>query len=325
MSSSGEWPNIEGSLRYGPLEQNENTEEALTVPTFSDDEPTREQLIATGEIEDGGGEQQQEESEQEGEEGEEEDEGGEEGKEEEASPTTAPGTGEAASTSVRKQIEERLMAGATREELLTDGYNKSSISTVASEVKKKLGTRMPVGRKTSIQTSKTQIFAKGSPPEAIIESIEVPNVSDGQSVPFEQGIKFGMSLLVLATRMMQELSAIGITQTKPLIDMAKSMREGEAVAAKNAAGEAAMEAAGMVQQSLMPMLANLQRPGGGDADPVKAMMTRTMEPIISRLMGGLVGGLASRGQTPPVSPQPAQLTAGVDGQPGVEGWSRKSE
>ena len=281
---------------------------------FSDNEPTLEQLIATGEADEV--ELEEEGSPEETEEVPEE-------VEEPSEPGTAVATTKEddSNLSIRKQVEKRLLAGASRDELLAEGYNKSTISTVASEVKKKTGTRTAVG-KAAVTTAKgLPIFAKGSPPEAIIEAIEVPDVSNGQGYPFEQGIKFGMSLVTLGIRMAQELSGIGVMQAKPLLDMAKSMREGESLAAKNAAGEAAMEAAGLVQQSMMPLLAGLQKPTGNENNPMQAMMARTMEPIMGRLMGGALSKFTG-GAT--ASQQPAELTQNAAGAP-IDGWVRKSE
>ena len=260
--------------------------------------PSDAQLIATGEMD------------EELEEGEEESLG-----ELGAEKSTALAIMEEAKLSIRKQVRKRLLEGATRDELLAEGFNKSTISTVASEVKKETGSHRAIG-KAPLTTSKgLPVFAKGSPPEAIIDSIEIPDVTDGQGVPFEQGIKFGMSLVILGVRVAQELSGIGITQAKPILDMAKSMREGEAMAAKNAGAEAAMEAAGMVRDSMMPMLTNLQRGSGGGegGDPMKKMMVDTMQPIIQRLMGGALARLAPGKEAP-------QLAEGQ-----VNGWTHRSE
>jgi len=270
-----------------------------------DSEPSDAQLIATGEMDEG-----LEESD------------GVQPNEPSTQGSTALIVTEEAKLSIRKQVRKRLLEGATRDELLTEGFNKSTISTVASEVKKEMGTRTPIGKAPLTTQKGLPIFAKGSPPEAIIDSIEIPDVTDGQGVSFEQGIKFGMSLLVLSTRLVQELAGIGVTQAKPILDMAKSMREGEALASKNAAGEAAMEAAGMVEQSLMPILSNLQRNNGAGEgkDPMRSMMARTMEPIMQKMMGNMLGRLI------PGAPQ-KQLTEGTGeaGGAGIDGWVRKSE
>ena len=217
--------------------------------------------------------------------------------------------------SIRKEVEKRLMAGATRDELIAEGFNKNTVRTVASEVKSKLGTRKPIGKAVATTPSGLPIMAKGAPPELIIESLEIPDVSDGGGFPFEQGMKFGMSVVTLGIRMAQELSGIGVMQAKPLLDMAKSMREGESMAAKNAAGEAAMEAASLVSSQMMPILNSLTQATPAGQDPMKAMMVRAMEPIVQKMMGGLVGGLLPGGkQQPQLAP----------GQP-TEGWTHRTE
>ena len=273
-------------------------------------EPSDEQLMATGEMD--SEEPEEVEDVEDVEEGEEEDLG-------EPTPTSLTIPGEE-DLSIRKQIEQGLLAGESREDLVARGFNKRSVQTVASELKSKTGTRRSIGKAPVTTAKGLPIFAKGSPPEAIVESMEVPDVANGQGIPFEQGIKFGMSIIILGVRVAQELSGIGITQAKPIVDMAKSMREGEALAAKNAAGEAAMEAAGMVQSSLMPMLANLQSGKGGavGGDPMKNMMARTMEPIMQKVMGGMLGRLLP-------GTAPAQITDGGGGADSIEGWSHRSE
>ncbi len=141
-----------------------------------------------------------------------------------------------------------------------------------------------------------QVFAKGSPPEAIIQSISIPMV-DGQSQGFEQGMKFGMTQLVLAVRIMQELSSIGLQQVKPLIDMTRSVREGETAAFKSGADEGAMKAARAIGDTMGPMMAEMQADikdvtkGSSDADPMKGMMVRTMEPLLKRVMNKMMPGM----------------------------------
>jgi len=154
-----------------------------------------------------------------------------------------------------------------------------------------------------------QVFAKGSPPEAIIESISLPIELDGQAEGFEKGMKFGMSQLVLAVRIMQELSAIGLQQVRPLIDMTRSVREGEAAAFKGGAEEGAMKAAQAMGSTILPMMSEMQTAvinatKGSEADPMKAMMVRTMEPMMKNLLGRIVPGMRDE---PP------------------SGWSRRSE
>lgn len=291
----------EGSL-------NEHTEDQGLIPPGGenkeqvDDEPTREQLLATGELEPEPGEEVPEVPE----------------------PTTKaePASAEVAVTkkeeeeslSIRKEVEKRLMEGATRDELVAEGFNKNTVRTVASEVKAKLHTNKAIGKPLVARGEGIPVTAKGVPPEVIIENIVVPDISDGGGFVFEQGMKFGMSVVTLGIRMAQELSGIGVMQAKPLLDMAKSMREGEAMAAKNAAGEAAMEAAGLMSSQMMPILTSLSQATPAGVDPMKAMMARMMEPIMSNMMGGMFGRLLPGTQAP-------QITQGQD----VGNWPHRTE
>lgn len=205
-----------------------------------------------------------------------------------------------------------LLHGATEEDLKADpSHNSRTVDICAQELEKEgLRKRPPKPPKeppgSKIQTTNqagkgTQVFAKGSPPEALIEGMDLP-VVDGQIVGFESGMKFGAKMVVMGVRIAQELSALGIQQVKPLIELARDARSGEEAAAKNAATEAAVSAAAMIQQNLTPYLANMTKPA--EANPMQGMMVRTMEPIIQRLMGGLIPGMG---------PQQAQ------------GWTRKQE
>jgi len=187
-----------------------------------------------------------------------------------------------------------LLHGMEEEYLKQEGYNVRSIDICAQELEKAGLRKRPKKPSTASAVAKAtnrsaQIFAKGSPPEALIEALEIPGI-DGKLAGFDQGMRFGASVIVLGVRIVQELSALGVQQTKPLIDVANSMRQGEALAAKNAAGEAAFEAAAAVQQSMLPTLQALQK-GAEGPDPMKAMMVRTMEPMMQNLMKTVIPGM----------------------------------
>jgi len=199
-----------------------------------------------------------------------------------------------------------LMHGKLEDTLIAEGANPNTVRIGAQELEKE-GYRQRPARdekyKNNVavhtQSKGIQIFAKGSPPEALIESLDIPiSGADG----FQSGMKFGASMIVLGVRVAQELSSIGIQQAKPIMDMAREMRSGEAAAAKGAATEAAEMAASEVGAQLLPHLAAIGK--GSEADPMKAMMVRTMEPIVTRMMGKMIPGGA------PTSADPA-------------GWTRK--
>lgn len=216
-----------------------------------------------------------------------------------------------------------LMKGLDDEEVAAKGINPGTVRIARSHLIRDgylPKERKPPTRKTQTSTAVTratgtgksiQTFAKGSPPEAIIESLSIPGIVDGQGESFESGMKFGMSTLVLAMRMVQELSSVGINNVKPLIDLTKSVREGEGAAFKSGADEAAMKTANAVGQSLYPAISSLEEAASklssnNQGNPMQAMMVRTMEPLIQNLMGRLIPGIGG-------------------GQTSGSGWTRKQE
>ena len=214
-----------------------------------------------------------------------------------------------------------LMKGVTREELIEQGHNKGTVRIAMNDLvrdghskKPPRLLKAPPGEKPSTAVIAQgpargiQVFAKGSPPEAIIEGISIPLV-DGQAQGFEQGMKFGMSTIVLAVRVMQELSAVSLQQVKPLIDMTRSVREGEQAAFKSGADEGAMKAAQAMGGTILPMMSEMQAnianaTKGNENDPMKAMMVRTMEPLMKNVMSKLIPGM--KDQAP-------------------DGWSKRTE
>ena len=188
--------------------------------------------------------------------------------------------------SITEQITERLVAGATKEELVQEGYNAGSVRVIYSELKKKGLVDSDKG------ASKLQVFARGSPAEAIINSIEVP--SGRELDGFTHGVKFGMSLLVVGVRLAQEMSTIGVQQAKPLVNMAREMRAGEEAAAKSASQDAAAKVGGMLMGSLDPRLAALEGRVGeigrvSSGNPMLDMMARIFEPYLKNVLAGLPG------------------------------------
>lgn len=233
--------------------------------------------------------------------------------------------------SVSAQIKERLLEGATKEELVDEGYNPNSIRTIASNLKSEYGREF--GKEHPGKAVATRGLGgmttppKGMPLEQLINLLQLPT---GDHKVLEKGIQFGMEIVVLGVRVAQELSAIGVQQAKPLVEMARDMRAGETAAAKTAAGEAAMGAAAAIHSDLAPVLAQMldaqrsQAAASTEAartkmgNPMQDMMMEAVRPqfqnAINRMMGTLTGGAAGApGAAQPTEPD---LPAG---------WVRKEE
>jgi len=216
-------------------------------------------------------------------------------------------------------------------------YN--SVRFVVSTVRAKFGDQLPKEEREQQQRKsknkntalmsvdgRPQVPARGKPNElqGMIDSLQVPV---GDLDVLKEGMKYGMSVVIMAVRIVQELSAIGVQQSKPLLDMAKSMREGEALAAKNSAMEAGLAAAQAVEGSIGPDLASLRTKvdaldRGSSANPMQNMFVRAMEPSIQKLMGSMFAGLPGMGgnqqQPPNQQPNTEQL-------PPVGGWPETEE
>jgi len=208
-----------------------------------------------------------------------------------------------------------LMHDTSEKDLEDQGFNPKSIRMAAFELEKdnyrkrpaksrtkEVSTNAGGGGTTTVATRSRGSFPvpiKGAPPEFLIDQISLPMDGAGAK-SFEQGMKFGASMLVLGVRVAQELGNMGLQQAQPIINMANAMRQGEAEAAKGAAAEAAAMAAEQVGGNLLPIISSLQKEKTAAGDPVKQMMVRTMEPIMQKMMGmvmpgmgGEVGGLPS--------------------------------
>jgi len=188
---------------------------------------------------------------------------------------------------VTAEIEAALLSGVSKEELISMGFNKRSVETIASEIKHgKRGPGKQQAPSAPQQIRSVAVKATKGSPEAIVKDAAVPAIVGND---FKTGLEFGMNMIILGVRVAQELSAIGVQQARPLVDMARDMRAGELAAAKAGAQEAGREAAVTVGKEIMPAvmsldqrLSEMERPAS--TDPVKAMMVKIMEPIIQNTM-----------------------------------------
>ncbi|MDO8636753.1 MAG: hypothetical protein Q7R34_11090 [Dehalococcoidia bacterium] len=199
-------------------------------------------------------------------------------------------------------IKDLFLRGHTQKEIVDKGYAKATVS----EVKQEMETR---GDLPSNGDNRKLVPVRGLSLEAIVQNIEVPNVNCRD---FKKTVKFVLDFMVLGVRLAQELSTMGVQQGRPLIEMAKEMRqaEGQLAQAAQQAGadmvrEAAHEAAAGVGQQVvqaMKQQAVVQSP-----NPMMAMMVDAIRPQFTQMMGNVMGTLmrqpAQPGQT---NPPPAQ-------------------
>lgn len=220
-----------------------------------------------------------------------------------------------------------LLRGKSEEELISEGFNSGTVRNCAHELRKEGLYRKPpredkpslptktkkgTGKEVATPADKAlRTYAKGSPAEELIQHFaKLPDeIRDGRGEVFESGMKFGLSVAVLGIRMAQELSNLGVSQVKPMIEMTKSMREGEALASKTAAKEAAEEAAGQIGEILGPTmqdirssLAEQSKASRSSGDPMRDMIADTMRPMLKNIVGRMMpGGMSDTGTDEVVS------------------------
>lgn len=216
---------------------------------------------------------------------------------------------------ISREIAIALLEGATEEELVDKGYKKKTVQVVAWRLEQKKirirppkekpqGPETPKGKGGPLAVTSQPLPAKyATSPEALIETLDLP--TDGQNVPLAEGIKVGMSMLVLGVRIAQELSSVGVQQARPLIAMAREMRQGEMAASEAASKKAVSEMADRMQDYLTPALNELggmiaaqgevaAKPAVSGPNPVRDMTVRIMEPILQNLINSMFPGMAGQ-------------------------------
>jgi hypothetical protein len=151
-----------------------------------------------------------------------------------------------------------------------------------------------------------------SPLEVLIKDLELPALVDGQAEVFDAGVQYGVRSVLIGVRVAQELSAMGVQQASPIIQMAKEMRESEGQAARIIAGELAQA----TLESNKEILGTIRSQAIAQSpNPMLAMMTQAMGPMFSQAMGNLLTMFQPKPRQP--APQPGPQPSQAD-QPGVQ-------
>ena len=206
---------------------------------------------------------------------------------------------------VRARVTRRVLEATSdddlkriRQELKAEGEKEGSINAIVSELRKrgllKFGES---GEPTSAAVVKRQ----QSPLEVLIRDLELPTLVDGQAEVFDAGVHYGIRSVLVGVRVAQELSAMGVQQATPIIQMAKEMRQAEGQAAEVIAAELAQA----TLESNREIIAAIRSQAIAQSpNPMLAMMTQAMQPMLQQAMGSLMGMFQPK-QLPPGT-QPAQ-------------------
>src|ERR1035437_1995546 len=157
-----------------------------------------------------------------------------------------------------------LMHGMTEERLEEEGHNTTTIRLMALELEKSGFRKRPkkepklkelpsgrgITRPATGGAAKPVIHGlpKSTTPESILASFKIPDNATGME-NFDAGVRYGVNSVIMGVRIAQELALIGTQQVKPLIEMTKEMRSGEAAAAESAASTSAAEASDQVLEA----------------------------------------------------------------------------
>jgi hypothetical protein len=152
---------------------------------------------------------------------------------------------------VKETIKERLLEAtdadtlrSIRLDLKAEGFSPGSIDACCSELRKK----------GFLKYEKTTALTKALPVENLIAELRLPEIVNGQREVFDAGVNYAMKNIVIAVRICQELSAMGIAQSKPLLGMAQELRQSDS----QAATAAAQMASERVLAHVMPQLEELR-------------------------------------------------------------------
>jgi len=190
----------------------------------------------------------------------------------------------------RDEIRDLFLQGYAQKEIVDMGYAKSTVSEVKAEMEEK-------GEMPLASDNRKLVPIREQPLEAIIENIEFPNVDCRE---FKKTARFILSLVVLGVRMTQELSTIGIQQGKPVIEMAKEMRQSESQAAQALAEQIAANMA-LEKRELLNAVRQ-QNTSTSSTSPMEQLMVDMLRQPLTHLMSRFVGAPMAQAATPPQQP-----------------------
>ena len=138
----------------------------------------------------------------------------------------------------------------------------------------------------------SKALGKAQPVEMLIRETRLPNIVNGNARIFDAGVEYGMKTILVGVRVAQELSRMGIGQAEPIIRMAKEMQP----QAGDIARETGMAMGGEIAGRLFDYLEQKQPKKvetEKKTDPMRNLMSRTMELLMNQLTGQLSGGQLS--------------------------------
>ncbi len=157
-----------------------------------------------------------------------------------------------------------------------------------------------VGSEEEAKTA-TKAQSKSSSLEAAVDRLKVPAIPEkynGEAEVFwdgfNRGVCYGANTILAGIKSAQELSALGISQARPVIAMATEMRQAEGQAAQEIAGQLAqvhMESNQQVLSAINSLAASQDKEQPAEANPVAEMMADAMKPYLQQTMQQVFSGM----------------------------------
>jgi len=218
----------------------------------------------------------------------------------------------------------RRLADSTDEETLDAMEAQLREEGIAPE---KIRPRKSERRKELQKQVKTTTAVAARPigqltPEAIVDSLEYPVSADGEVNPaFVAGMKYEAKNIIRGIRIAQELNRMGLEQAKPVIEMAREMRQSEGQAAQMLASQFS-QAAMQSDQQILSAIREMAAPQPAGTNPMATAFANAAAPLWGQALQRLFSNLSGMGgqrsaqpaQGPAVNP-PQQVQPKSEGPP----------
>ena len=224
--------------------------------------------------------------------------------------------GETDTAYVRRSFDEAMdleVLDEVDDRLRAEGLNPDNIKPWKSKRRKELM------KKSRTTTAMTRSGGERSA-EEIIDNLEWPVSVNGEVNPvFVAGMRYEAMNVIRGIRLAQQLNKMGLEQAKPVIEMAKEMRQAEGQAAQTIASQFGQFTMQSNQQIIGAIheLAEAQSQGQqtSEMDPLTKMFFNAMQPHAQQAIGQLFSGLFKKPGQGGAQPQGGQQPGEMQGQP----------
>jgi deoxyxylulose-5-phosphate synthase len=222
------------------------------------------------------------------------------------------GQDESESSYIKRRFAEAVdedMLDAIDDQLREEGFASDKIRPRKSECRKEL----------KKQTKSTTALARASgqrSAEDIIDNLSWPVSINGEVDPvFVAGMRYEAMNVIRGIRMAQELNKMGLEQAKPVIEMAKEMRQAEGQAAQTIAaqfGQVTMQSNQQIIGAIHELAAQSQGQPS-ETNPMAKMVFNALQPYMGQLLAQVFSSVNK--QRPGAQPQGSQQPLAMPDQP----------